>query len=682
MAKTAWGIELGTSSVKAVKMSADKGSATLEQVEILSLKDYGLGSSASDDDATAGALNDLRVRNGIKRGDTVFVSISGQNTLGRIVSIPAVSTERVRETIQNEARSQIPIKLEEAVWDYQVIEDDDDPDELKVNLYAAKREAVERIIQICESAGLQVTGIQVAPLGIYNYIKYEMDDGISDCCVAIDIGADNTDVVIVDGQKTYVRVVPVAGNDITRALRQRFKLSTADAEKLKRGAAKSKDPGSVFEAMKPPLKEMVGEIYRAVGFYKSQNETANINQLVMMGNGSKLLNIKKFFEQQLQFQVHKVDTPQRIVRAGSIDPGEVQGTIQSLTVAIGLALQGLREAGLNYINLVPPEYVQDKQTEKLRAPFYVGGALAAAGGVIALVVAIMSVGGVDSETSRAQLLQNSVRDRSAEVANLESIGERNRVAHSLRNLLQGRVGEIPARTVEGPDGEVEVPARPLHLPENAAPGILTNGFFAAMSEYQLSGPRARLYFANRPRPAGDRPGQEASHFMWVWSRSQASLVPGTDGPGSLPVYVADRTYGMHIVIASELTAGLAADDAHATLQRELVTGGRLEGKLRQAILDELDAAGEIDLDSMTDAQRNAIRLDGVTINVTRVLPGMVGFDAAEFFTINQIVPRGTMSHVVPTNLVAENPPDTRYVLTQIEIQLDLKGTNPFETEAE
>src|SRR5690606_37865121 len=98
----------------------------------------------------------------------------------------------------------------------------------------------------------QVTGIQVAPLGIYNYIKYELDDAISDCCVAIDIGADNTDVILIDGQKTYVRVVPVAGNDITKALRAKFKLAAEQAEKLKRNAAKSKDAAAVFEAMKPP----------------------------------------------------------------------------------------------------------------------------------------------------------------------------------------------------------------------------------------------------------------------------------------------------------------------------------------------------------------------------------------------------------------------------------------------
>ena len=53
MAKTAWGIELGTTRVKAVKLSEERGSVTMEQLSIISLKDYGLGAGTSSEDATA-----------------------------------------------------------------------------------------------------------------------------------------------------------------------------------------------------------------------------------------------------------------------------------------------------------------------------------------------------------------------------------------------------------------------------------------------------------------------------------------------------------------------------------------------------------------------------------------------------------------------------------------------------
>ena len=93
MAKTAWGIELGTSSIKAVRLSEDRGSVTIDAISIISLNDYGLGGGTSANDATAAALSAFRIANGVKSGETVFVSIKGQNTLGRIISLPPVSDE-------------------------------------------------------------------------------------------------------------------------------------------------------------------------------------------------------------------------------------------------------------------------------------------------------------------------------------------------------------------------------------------------------------------------------------------------------------------------------------------------------------------------------------------------------------------------------------------------------------
>lgn len=605
MAKTAWGIELGTSSVKAVKLVADRGSATIEDIAIVALSDFGLGSGTSLEDARSGALNELRQSRGIKKGDQVIVSITGQNTLGRIISLPPVSKERVRETIENEAKSQIPIKLEEAVWDFQVIEDAGDEDELKVNLYAAKKEEVDKIVDCCENAGLQITGIQVAPLGIYNYIKYEMDDAVSDACVAIDIGADATEVVIIDGQKTYVRVLPVAGNDVTKALRARFKLSADDAEKLKRRAAKSKDAAAVFEAMKPPLKDMVGEIYRAVGFYKSQNEDANINQLVMMGNGSKLLNIKKFFEQQLQYQVHKVEAPARITPSRSVDPTELQENIQSLTVAIGLALQGCGVDGLNNVNLIPPSYLQGKALEKLRVPFFAGGGIAAAGGLVALLMAIFSTGGVSAVTTQAEAAAQRSKAQTGTFMAQQPAQDEEFKARSLLNVVQGVVLAIPATTTKDKDGnEVPVPGRNINMRAASVPGVLMRGVEDGLAEYTLKRDKSsdpRLYRANVKNSVAETPDALGVQFLnsAFWVVETPAYQGDQDGVGGFMTMT--RTYTYKVYVASELTSSIDEATAHNNVRSALAataTKGFVVEKLRAALIAELKASGQ--LEGMSD----------------------------------------------------------------------------------
>lgn len=500
MAKIAWGIELGTSSLKAVKLSGDRNSPVLDTFVTLNYVDYGMGPGASRDDVVSRALGDLRRSQGIKSGDEVYVSIAGQDALGRVIDVPPVSADRIRETIQNEARSQLPIKLEDAVWDFNILEDDlmGGEDDLKVSLFAAKREVVDTLMDQCEAAGLEVTGVQVAPIGIYNYIKFEFDDDVSDACVAIDIGADNTDVVVIEGQRTFLRVVPVAGNEVTKALRARFKLSMEDAEKLKRRAGKSKDAAAVFEAMKPPLKEMVGEIYRAVGYYKNQNPSANIHQLVMMGNGSKLLNIKKFFEQQLQYVVHKIGAPHRISASGGVNASELNKNIASLTVAIGLALQGLGVEGTNTLNLIPPERLRAREEAKLRVPFYVGGALALLGGVIALVLAFVGTADVGSKLDLARQADAAAKTASAEYnksIDINSKGEGDK-ARSFRNLTHGRLGVLEYK-VKDPDTDESVKRRrTLELKREAIPGLLMRSVDEAVAEFAAENEKKEVLRVN------------------------------------------------------------------------------------------------------------------------------------------------------------------------------------------
>ncbi|MBX3473412.1 MAG: type IV pilus assembly protein PilM [Planctomycetes bacterium] len=615
MAKSAWGIELGTSSVKAVKLSGDGGGVSLESFTIISLSDYGFGNGVTREAAMAGALATLRSSEGIKKGEQVFVSLTGQNTLGRIISLPPVPKERVRETIQNEARSQIPIKLEEAVWDYQVIEETEGEDELKVNLYAAKREVVQQLLDACDTAGLHITGVQVAPLGIYNYIKYEFDDAVADCCVAIDIGADNTDVVLIDGQKTYVRVVPVAGNEITKALRARFKLSVEDAEKLKRNAGKSKDAAAVFDAMKPPLKDMVGEIYRAVGFYKNQNEAANISKLVMMGNGSKLLNIKKFFEQQLQYEVHKVEAPQRVSLSRNVDPGEVQNTIQSLTVAIGLALQGLGVDGVNTINLLPPEYVAAKQTEALRMPFFVGGGLALAGGVLALAVGILSTGGVAPALQEAVDIKNTADAATKEYRAKQDVGAVDFKARSMQNLAEGYFAELNRKVKDQNGDMVDAPPERFTIPANVVTGLLMRTVDSAIGEAAQRAANP-VFRANQRLAAGGQqfpslmPGDTNAAFV-LETRPEMQGLPGSD---KKDIWTASRTYTYQVFLASALDSGASQDSAFNNLNRLLTEDpGYLKVAVEGALLEYLKSSKQ--LEGIPEADHKNIKFPKLTLGL-------------------------------------------------------------------
>src|SRR5439155_4788554 len=85
------------------------------------------------------------------------------------------------------------------------------------------------------------------------------------CVVALDIGADNSNLVITDGDKIiWQRPIPLGGNHFTRALTKEMKLTFAKAEHLKRNATKSPDLKKILAPLKPVLNEFVGEVERSL----------------------------------------------------------------------------------------------------------------------------------------------------------------------------------------------------------------------------------------------------------------------------------------------------------------------------------------------------------------------------------------------------------------------------------
>src|SRR5437868_9715652 len=82
--------------------------------------------------------------------------------------------------------------------------------------------------------------------------------------VALDIGADNSNLVITDGGRIiWQRPIPLGGNHFTRALTKDLKLTFAKAEHLKRNATKSgPELKKILAALKPVLNDFVGEVQR------------------------------------------------------------------------------------------------------------------------------------------------------------------------------------------------------------------------------------------------------------------------------------------------------------------------------------------------------------------------------------------------------------------------------------
>jgi type IV pilus assembly protein PilM len=357
-----WAIDIGQAALKALKLvpgeNPDQVVAEafdfIEYPKILSQPD------ADPDELVREALATFTDRNDVK-GCKVAIAVPGQAGLVKFIKLPPVEKKRIPDIVKFEAKQQIPFALDEVVWAYQQIGGDEEGNDeeftmAEVGLFAMKRDQITRAILPLTVAGIETDIVQMSPIALYNFIAFDQlkGSGSKDSVVVLDIGADNTDLIITDGTRIWQRNVPIGGNHFTRALTKELKLTFAKAEHLKRNATKAPDPRAIFTAMRGVFNDFASEVNRSIGFYSSINRSAKIRRVIGMGNGFKLPGLQKFLLQNLNHEVDKVETFYKLAGDEVKAAPQFQDNLASFAVAYGLGIQGLGKGGLS-TNLLPPE---------------------------------------------------------------------------------------------------------------------------------------------------------------------------------------------------------------------------------------------------------------------------------------------------------------------------------------
>jgi type IV pilus assembly protein PilM len=361
MPKSIWGLDLSKYAIKGVRLSKTPGGFVLDRVDIYNYNKMQVD-QAQMYDLLAGALTVFKKNNKIGR-QPVVLSLPIHSTFNRIIKIfIPVEDSKFPEIVKGEAQNNIPFPLSEVIWDYQKVIRDYEPDEGKeVLIFAIRKDLVEEFLNTVGKAGLNIAAIQFAPVALYNFITYDQDTG--GACLVLDMGADNTDLVIIEDSKFWVRNLPVTGATFTKALQEKFNLSFEDAERYKIAAPRSPQAQKLYLAMQGTYRDLLNEVQRSVGYYKSLSKQLKLTKVFMLGNGSKAINLPTFFSQGLGLPVSKLNQLNRIQVSDEINQTMLYNNLSSLGTAIGLGIQG-HKLSKNQVNLLPITYIQKVETRK------------------------------------------------------------------------------------------------------------------------------------------------------------------------------------------------------------------------------------------------------------------------------------------------------------------------------
>lgn len=353
---TVWAIDIGNSSLKALYLSTERG--VVEVIGFDNIRHGKILSGSNVTDAEREELIALSLRKFVNKYDLsmdeIAISVPSQNSFARFVNLPPVEEKRIPEMVKFEAVQQIPFGINDVQWDWQLMSEPNSP-EIKVGIFAIKNDVVNSALEHFNREDIQVSYVQMAPMALYNYLLNDRPDMVtsdSQATVILNIGAENTDLVVCTKSAVWQRCILIGGNAFTKAIADTFRLDFEKAEKLKRTAPVSKYARQILQAMRPVFTDLASEVQRSLGFYNSSNPNTKIVRIVALGGGTKLRGILKYLHQTLQIPVERPDAFKRLGMGPGVSPAKFHENVSDFGIVYGLALQGLGLAKIES-NLLP-----------------------------------------------------------------------------------------------------------------------------------------------------------------------------------------------------------------------------------------------------------------------------------------------------------------------------------------
>jgi type IV pilus assembly protein PilM len=344
MAKNCIGLDIGSSSVKAVQLKPGKKGYQLQAFGVEPLVSQTIvDGTIMDQGAIVDAIRTLWGRLRLKQKE-VAIAISGHSVIIKKISVPQMTRAELDEQIPYEAEHHIPFAKDDIEFDYEVINSSGSSGQMEVLLVAAKKEIVHDYAAVVREAGLVPSVIEVAAFSAQNAFEINYEQGQGETVVIINIGAAISTINMVrDKASLFTRDVTIGGNAFTEELQKQLNVTEEEAEAFKVGST-GDDHGVVpqeAEGILQGVAEVVaGEFQRSLDFFLATSSDTAVSKICLSGGSAKVTSLHRAIERRSRLPVEVLDAWRRIVVDESkLDRGYLARHAPEAMVGVGLALR-------------------------------------------------------------------------------------------------------------------------------------------------------------------------------------------------------------------------------------------------------------------------------------------------------------------------------------------------------
>jgi type IV pilus assembly protein PilM len=347
--RSAIGLDIGTSGVRAAELSFGKGQVTLEKFGQVALPEGAVrDGEVIDPDAVAAAIKQLWAHTKFS-SKKVVIGVANQKVIVRQVDLPWMPVEDLKKSLAFQVQDFVPMPVDQAVLDFHPLEEltgENGSRVLRGLLVAASREMVTASLEAVQKAGLSPVMVDLTSFAVVRSLADADHLGMGAKVEAlVDVGARVTNIVVHQGGvPRFVRILLMGGQDVTDAVAERMGIPQEQAEALKQQLALGVAPDAMDLQAASRVVDAVGaqfvdEVRGSLDYYLASTGSAPITRLILTGGGARLGGLAQRLQVTTRVPV-EVGTPMHTLRVGrtGLSPEQIAFVEPLAAVPVGLAL--------------------------------------------------------------------------------------------------------------------------------------------------------------------------------------------------------------------------------------------------------------------------------------------------------------------------------------------------------
>jgi type IV pilus assembly protein PilM len=347
--RSAIGLDIGTSGVRAAELSFGKGDITLEKFGQVALPEGAVrDGEVVNPDVVADAVKQLWAHTKFS-SKKVVIGVANQKVIVRQVDLPWMPADELKKSLSFQVQDFVPMPVDQAVLDFHPLEEltaDNGNRVLRGLLVAASREMVHASLAAVTKAGLSPVMVDLTSFAVIRSLADTDDLGMGSQVEAlVDVGARVTNIVVHQGGvPRFVRILLMGGQDVTDAVAERMGVPQEQAEALKQqlglgAAGDGMDVQAATRVVEAVTAAFVDEIRGSLDYYLASSGSAPISRLVLTGGGARLGGLSQRLQVTTRVPV-QVGTPMHSLQVGrtGLSPEQIAFVEPLAAVPVGLAL--------------------------------------------------------------------------------------------------------------------------------------------------------------------------------------------------------------------------------------------------------------------------------------------------------------------------------------------------------